>query len=249
MNGLKPHEYVKDGKVLILRRIDKDRNSHQGDFHWPIDWKTMAPEKWEASKTCGDGIHGWPWGFGLGDGVDYDIVTDIWQVVSANPEDVVGEIDGRYKCKARLVERVFEGSFREAYEKVTSEWNAIISTAASGDAAQLAASGDAAQLAASGYAAQLAASGYAAQLAASGNDAKLAASGIDAQLAASGNDAVIVCAGTHLSISAGPHGVIAATWWDKEGHPHIVTATVGKKGFKANIAYKLNDKHKFEETR
>ena len=40
MKGLSPHEYTKDGKVLILRRISKDRTSYKGKFNWPADWKT-----------------------------------------------------------------------------------------------------------------------------------------------------------------------------------------------------------------
>ncbi|MFA6093998.1 MAG: hypothetical protein WC986_13750, partial [Elusimicrobiota bacterium] len=46
-----------------------------------------APD-WNPAPECGHGIHGWPWGIGLGDGKDL-VWSDLWQVYGVAPADIV----------------------------------------------------------------------------------------------------------------------------------------------------------------
>lgn len=150
---MKPHEYTNaEGNVLILKRISKNRVGHH-EFKYPrgIGSKIVC-HNWNPTATCGGGIHGWPWGFGLGDGMRYDIHDDIWLVLSEKPENVVGELENGLKCKAKEPIIIFEGSFKDAFEMMTKEWPIIITKilAASGTGSKLAASGDNAICIASG---------------------------------------------------------------------------------------------------
>ena len=191
--ALQPHQWTNGGdEVMILRRIPKDRKTYNG-FLWPTGVGTAVEcQDWQATgkgPVCGGGLHGWPWGFGLGDGSDYDIINDVWLVIGAKPDDVIGELEKGWKCKLRAGTIRFEGTFQSAMQFVGNGFRECIKqlAAASGNASKLAASGYASQLAASGDASQLAASGDDSKLAASGDDSKLAASGYASQLAASGN--------------------------------------------------------------
>src|SRR5436190_20935787 len=62
-----------------------------------IGESVTAPD-WRPDTTCGGGIHGWPWGIGLGDGKDPDWQA-LWQVYSVKPELLIGEVGGGPKCK------------------------------------------------------------------------------------------------------------------------------------------------------
>jgi hypothetical protein len=105
------HKHVdENGEVLILKRIPQDRKTH-GGFLWPSGVGTVVEcPDWNPDPVCGGGLHGWPYGFGLGEGCDYDIISDIWLVLGAKPEDVVGELGHGAKCKARRVTIRLEGS-------------------------------------------------------------------------------------------------------------------------------------------
>ena len=143
---IQPHQWTNgDGEVLILKRINKDRSAKNG-FAYPSGvGQIVTVTDWDASPKCGGGIHGWPWGFGLGEGMDYDILEDIWLVLSAKPEHVIGGLDGGLKCKCKDPKIRFEGAFCDAWAIVSSEHTKIIqnmAASASGDHSNLAASGD-----------------------------------------------------------------------------------------------------------
>ena len=89
------HAHTNDeGEVLILKRIPQSRETY-GGFTWPIGVGSVVEcPDWNADPVCGGGLHGWPWGWGLGEGSDYDIIGDVWLVLGAKPEDVVGELEG-----------------------------------------------------------------------------------------------------------------------------------------------------------
>ena len=211
-----PHQWTnKDGDVLILKRIKPNRKGY-GEFIYPSGVGTVitAPD-WNSEPKCGGGIHGWPWGFGLGEGVDYDILNDIWLVLSEKPENVVGELEKGWKCKARAPRIVFEGTFTQVWGLVCAEQSAIIkqmasgpgpNLAASGNDSNLAASGNDSKIAASGYGSNLAASGPGSNLAASGNGSKIAASGPGSNLAASGNDSNLAASGNDSNLAASGYG-------------------------------------------
>lgn len=124
------HQWTNEsGEVLILRFVGKDGKAFGGFPHpsdvgakltvpeewndgWgkkPDDWKAG----WDASASYGGGIHGWPWGLGLGD-VNPPEWDTTWQVYGATPQDVVGEIDGAMKCKFREGTLRYNGDLRSA---------------------------------------------------------------------------------------------------------------------------------------
>ena len=145
-----------NGEVLILRRIPKSRvtdGSGKGkSFTWPTGVGSVVEcPDWNPEPKCGGGLHGWPCGFGLGEGCDYDIIDDIWLVIGAKPEDVVGELDGGAKCKFRRGTIRLEGSFGEAMAKVAPVFRACVDArSASGEYSKLTTSGQYSNLAASG---------------------------------------------------------------------------------------------------
>ena len=241
-----PHQWTnKDGDVLILKRIKPNRKGY-GEFIYPSGVGTVitAPD-WNSEPKCGGGIHGWPWGFGLGEGVDYDTLNDIWLVLSEKPENVVGELEKGWKCKARAPRIVFEGTFTQVWGLVCAEQSAIIkqmargpdsNLAASGDGSNLAASGDGSNLAASGPGSKLAASGYGSKLAASGPDSNLAASGYGSKIAASGDgsnlaasgpDSNLAASGNGCRAKAGKRGAMALAYWDEKVGWGFATGKVG----------------------
>ena len=118
--------------------------------------------------------------------------------------------------------------------------------AASGNYSQLAASGNYSKLAASGDDSQLAASGDDSKLAASGNYSKLAASGKYSQLAASGDDCIVVSSGLGAKAKAGPGGVIALPYRDKNNKPRISVGYVGE-DLKPDVFYGLDGDGNFME--
>jgi hypothetical protein len=241
---MKPHQYTNaEGNVLILKRINKSRIGY-GNFLYPtgIGSKIIC-SSWSPTPTCGEGIHGWPWGFGLGEGIDYDISNDIWLVLSDTPENIVGELDCGWKCKAKEPTIIFEGSFRDAISIVTIKWPEIVasmSLAASGDGSNLAASGDWSNLAASGDGSNLAASGDWSKLAASGKDSKLAASGDGSNLAASGNESICMVAGVSGAAMVGKNGSLVLTYWDGKRFRHVI-GYEGEDNIRPNTFYHIKD--------
>ena len=104
------------GDVLILRFVAHDGSSWKG-FKSPVvvgetltapdAWDTAwgeQPEEWRggwiADKRCGGGIHGWPWGIGIGDGKEPEWDA-LWQVYAVKPEDIVADVGDGPKCKFR----------------------------------------------------------------------------------------------------------------------------------------------------
>jgi len=87
---LKPHEWTDGGdKVLILRRCNADGSSKNG-FVYPKSGPVECPD-WNSEAVCGGGLHGWPWGWCLGEGADYSIIDDAWLVIAAKPEASSGD--------------------------------------------------------------------------------------------------------------------------------------------------------------
>jgi hypothetical protein len=125
-----------DGEVLILLTHNR--------FVWPSGVGTVieCPD-WLPTNKCGNGLRGWPWGFGLGDGCDYDIIDDVWLVIGCKPEDVVGELKGGAKCKFRRGIIRLEGSFGDAMNAMKVGFaKCVEESAANGDYAKSAANGD-----------------------------------------------------------------------------------------------------------
>jgi hypothetical protein len=212
---IEPHQWANgNGEVLILKRIAKDRKAN-GGFLYPsgIGSVVTCPD-WNPEPVCGGGIHGWPWGFGLGEGSEYDIIDDIWLVLAAKPENVIGELESGLKCKAKDPVIRFEGKFKDAIGIVAGEQGAIIKNLA-------------------------AASGERSKLAASGERSKLAASGYASNLAASGDDSVCAIAADSGRVKVGKRGAFAIAYWTESEGWKFRTGKVGEDGVKADTWYEV----------
>ena len=203
---VKPHLWTDGGsKVLLLKRIDKDGTTRDGKFPYPQVGGIVTAPDFNSTHRCGNGIHWWPWGMGLGDGMDYDIIDDIWLVGAELPDKIIGELDGREKCKTQRAEIVYRGSFAGAWAMVNSGRHRLIEAmakAASGNSSRSVASGYSSSSAASGYSSHSAASGYSSRSAASGNSSRSAASGDYSNSAASGYSSRSAASGNYSSSAA-----------------------------------------------
>ena len=122
--------------MLILRRCNPDGSSSHG-FIWPKSGFVEAKD-FDSTSKCGGGLHGWAWGMAMGEGAEYNIIDDLWIVFAAKPSDVVGNLDGGQKCKARCAEVVFAGSFSAAWAMVNSGRHRLIEAMANRGAANIA---------------------------------------------------------------------------------------------------------------
>jgi hypothetical protein len=123
---IKPHQWTNGGdEVLILRFSAKDGTSSasrlrdgnsvpEQPFQHPTKvGESVTVDDWNAESICGGGIHGWPWGFGLGEGKDC-VWDSLWQVYGVKPADVVGELENGQKCKFRSGVLRFVGEWHSA---------------------------------------------------------------------------------------------------------------------------------------
>ena len=111
------HQWTNGGKeVLILRCCDDKNGTSYGGFHWPltVGAAVEAPD-WTPDPVC-RGLHGWPWGIGMGGGKEphWD---GAWIVFGAAPSDVKDLCD---KCAARAGVVRFGGDWQTANAFVLS---------------------------------------------------------------------------------------------------------------------------------
>lgn len=95
------HRWTHTGQeVLIVKCTDAHGVAYNG-FKYPdiVGSEVTAPD-WQPDNKCGSGLHGWPWGLGIGDGNDPNY-QGRWYVVGAKPEEVIGNIEYGTKCKFR----------------------------------------------------------------------------------------------------------------------------------------------------
>ena len=93
------HQWVHDGEdVLFVRCCDQEGKSYE-DFQWPDEVGAIVePVDWQDNHKCGHGLHGWPWGIGIGIGKEPQY-TGKWYVLAVKPEDVKEIEFGKYKFK------------------------------------------------------------------------------------------------------------------------------------------------------
>ena len=185
---VEPHQWTNGGdKVLILRRCNPDGTSSHG-FTWKMNVGDVneSPD-WDETCKCGGGLHGWPWGMGLGQGSDFDIIHDTFLVLAASPQDVVGNIGGQWKCKVRVASVVESGSFGKCWDYIQKGRDLLI--------CQMASSGDRSTAASSGYYSTAASSGYCSTAASSGDSSTAASSGDSSTAASSGDSSTAASSG------------------------------------------------------
>ena len=222
------HQWTNSGKeVLVLRFADKDGKSY-GDFQHPMAiGETVTAPDWRPDRTCGGGIHGWPWGIGLGDGKEPDWQA-LWQVYSVKPDQLVGEIGGGPKCK-----------FETGVLRFVGDWHGAMNYILAG------------QMAWAFKVSEGAASNSGTRGAASNSGTRGAASNSGYQGAASttAQGTAAFCTGLESKAMAAEYGCIALAWWNAEfERVEMRCAEIGNgkdKKLKPNTWYKLNAKAQF----
>ena len=160
------HEWKHTGdEVLILKCVEADGTSH-GGYKWPLTIGATAEAlDWNPAPTCGGGLHGWPWGIGVGEGMRLNWQGK-WIVFAPTSESgVVGNLEGGRKCKAQRVVIRFVGNWTEATRFVLAGQMALVfecskKGATSGDSSTSATRGNYSTSATSGNSSTSATSGY-----------------------------------------------------------------------------------------
>lgn len=153
LNLVSPHQWTDGGtEVLILKCCNEDGTTYNG-FQWPLTvGATVEPQSWNPEPLCGNGLHGWPWGLGIGGGKEPNW-HGTWIVFGAIPADVVDLGD---KVKTRHATVRFVGNWHDALMFLLNGQMRLIahrassSAASSGDRSSAASSGDSSSAASSG---------------------------------------------------------------------------------------------------
>ena len=260
------HEWTNaDGNVFVLRFSNKDGKSYNG-FQHPTEVGEMvtAPD-WTATTDCGGGIHGWPWGIGIGDGKEPEWGA-LWQVYAVKPADIISNVGSGPKCKFRTGELVYAGDWHGAMQYILPgqmKWAFEISEgAASNSGYQGAASnsGDYGAASNSGTRGAASNSGYQGAASNSGDQGAASNSGYQGAASNSGDygaasttadGTAAFCTGLNSKAKAAAFGCIALAWWnEKESRVEMRCSEIGKgRGkLKADTWYQLNSDGKFVET-
>jgi len=105
-----PVEAKKPDTVLVLRVCRPDMTSSY-NFKWPTSGEAVAPD-WRPTKACGNGLHGWKWGVGDLNAIDYwNEEGAKWLVVEVEKDKV---IDLETKVKFERGRVIFCGDRVEA---------------------------------------------------------------------------------------------------------------------------------------
>ena len=99
------HQWTNGGEeVLVLRYVNKEGKSYN-DFQHPLTvGESVTAPDWNDKAECGGGIHGWPWGFHLGEGKEVDWGAT-WQVYGVKPNDII-DLDGKVKFRTGILRHV-----------------------------------------------------------------------------------------------------------------------------------------------
>jgi hypothetical protein len=167
-------------------------------FRWPEGINVVVEcDDWDSRPVCGGGLHGWPWGMGLGEGADYDIIDDRWIILAAAPEDVAGNLERGWKCKCRMAIKLYDGPFAGAWAMINGGRHRLIEAMSKGmsDSSKAASSGYSSKAASSGDYSTAASSGYSSTAASSGDSSKAASSGYSSTAASSGDSSKAASSG------------------------------------------------------
>jgi hypothetical protein len=188
---LAPHLFTHTGdEVLILKCVAKDGSTSYNGFKWPLTvGSTVTAPDWRDTAECGGGLHGWPWGFAIGDGKDPEW-SETWLVFGALSCDVVS-LGG--KCKARTGTIRYVGDWQGATNFVLSGQIAHIQSCSSGAASS---TGDSGAASSTGYRGAASSTG----------DSGAASS--------TGSRGAAVVTGLHGKVQGGKYGCIALAWWN-----------------------------------
>ncbi len=238
-NAITPrHQWTHDGvEILILKCVEKDGTSY-GGFQWPLTvGATVEAPDWNPAPACGQGLHGWPWGFSMGDGKDPDW-SGAWIVFGALPSDVV-DLDGKVKARCGTIR--FVGGWADATAFVLSGQMAWVHHAAQGAAS------------ATGGRGAASATGERGAASATGGSGAASATGWSGAASATGAASAAVVTGLYGQARGGPYSIVALAFGNKRASRiEMRCARIGKGDgsdnmLKANVFYRLNGRGEFVE--
>ena len=211
-------------KSLVLKVVSSDMKSY-GGFQWPGVGAAAVADDWDASPTCGGGLHGWLNGVGDATCQSWSNSPDAkWLVLSVDTETLVG-LGG--KVKFPKAEVVHVGDKKSAGDVILATGfigPVIGATVTGGDNATVT----------GGYGATVTGGDNATV---TGGDYATVTGGYGATVTGGGNATV-----------TGSHGAILLLSFYSD-RKRVVTAYVGENGIKPNTPYRLNEVHEFEEVK
>jgi hypothetical protein len=250
------HQWTHDGaEVLCVKFVERDGSSY-GGFKWPltVGAEVIAPD-WNEKAECGGGLHGWPWGFSLGEGKS-PVWEATWLVFGAQPDDVV-DLDGKVKVRRAVVRYVgdWQGAtvFVLAGQMAWAHHAAQGSAANTGDWSSAANTGDWSSAANTGDGSSAANTGHGSSAANTGHGSSAANTGDRSSAANTGDGSPAVLTGVYGRAKSGPYGVIALAWWNKAANRNEMRcARIGVGDgldgtLKAHTWYQLNEAGEFVE--
>jgi len=202
------HLWTHDGsEVLILKCVAKDGKTY-GNFQWPLTvGAEIAAPDFTTVAECGGGLHGWPWGFSIGDGKEPDWAAT-WLVFGALPADVI-DLGGKVKTRTATIRYV--GDWMGASAFVLAGQIAWVHQAARGAASATGWSGAAS---ATGWSGAASATGGRGAASATGARGAASATGWSGAASATGWRGAASATGERGAASAtGGRGVASATGW------------------------------------
>jgi len=243
------HQWTHDGtEVLILRFVAKDGSSSRG-FVYPLTvGATVSAPDWNDTAECGGGLHGWPWGFSIGDGQE-PAWAATWLVLGAVPTNVI-DLGGKVKCRTATVRYV--GDWQGATAFVLAGQMAWVHHAASGAASVTGESGAASATgwsgaaSATGWSGAASATGWRGVASATGESGVASATGARGAASATGDASAAVVTGPDGKAMAGDGGCIALAFVDRGGRVSMRCARVGGRGhLKPMTWYRLDGNGRF----
>ena len=212
--------------ALVLRTCSAELKSHEG-FQWPdkVGAKVEAPD-WKKNPNCGNGLHGWLYGQG-----DYSCSSYLgsdakWLVVRVPLADIV-MLGGKCKFPSCVVE--FIGSKKDATDFLIANDPRALGAAVIGAQVLV---GD-----------KQSATAGALGTATAGTLGTATAGTLGTATAGYQGTATAGALGT---ATAGERGTLEIKWYDYSGDRYRTEiAYTGEDGIEANVAYKLDENHKF----
>ena len=254
---------MKTEKVLVLRTCNSELKSY-GGFQWKEKGIVEAPD-FKATKECGNGLHGFLWGEGYGNLASWND-TDKWLVCEVNKKDIIdlGDKVKFLKCKV-----VFCGNRKEATDYIISngaQGKAVIGayvitgdngtsksghygTSTSGYYGTSTSGYNGTSksghygTSTSGYYGT-STSGYKGTSTSGYNGTSTSGYNGTSTSGYKGTST----SGYNGTSTSGHYGTLIIKYWDGVRYK-VAVGYVGENGIKANVPYKLNEKHEFVEVK
>jgi hypothetical protein len=222
----------------------------QNGFVWPQVGEIATAEDWKDTPECGNGLHGWLYGQGDHSCSSYLDSTSKWLVVEVDSDRIV-MLGG--KCKFQSGKVVFAGDRKSATDYLRENERRAREVAVIG-ASLVVGDNEAVTVGALGTATAgdlgTATAGYGGT-ATAGALGTATAGNSGTATAGYGGTATAGALGTATAgyggtATAGDSGEIRIQWWDdKNGRYRTVIGYTGEDGLLPNVAYRLDDNHKF----